>query len=477
MRLLTCEMCGGTDLIKCDGFFLCQNCGMKYSVEEAKKMMIEGTVQVAGSVSIDASESIKTYLKMAKSAYDASNFEEAEQYCNKTIEISPCNYQALMLKGKSAGWQSTLQNDRFIEAINYFSLAISNAPEDEHSALIDDAKTEFKNLSQAIMRLQGERFGKWPDKEETQGMLNVLGVILKALLHFLETIDIDVINKNEFMAPIATIVNNSVMDAWNKKIVPEFNNDNDGYPGDYSFKQFIERAGYCERLLQQAIELSDVDDAADAVRYQNIIDINNSCIQSCSYEYRTVEIPGTFWSDWHPSYKNQYCQHLFLAEDAKNIRRGTIAKCNAKIRSINHAIAKKEAEEKAERERIAKEQADERYRAYWIEHAAEKNALETEKDDLEAKVYILRESIAEIPEQEEKKRVQEYMEKLIADRDALGFFKIKEKKCLQEKIDMVYEELEALSLRVDAARVKIEKKIEPLQLRIDVINEELSKPR
>ena len=29
MKRLTCEMCGGTDLIKQDGVFVCQNCGKK----------------------------------------------------------------------------------------------------------------------------------------------------------------------------------------------------------------------------------------------------------------------------------------------------------------------------------------------------------------------------------------------------------------------------------------------------------------
>ena len=41
MRQLTCEMCGSTDLIKDGGVFVCQNCGCKYSVEEARKMMME----------------------------------------------------------------------------------------------------------------------------------------------------------------------------------------------------------------------------------------------------------------------------------------------------------------------------------------------------------------------------------------------------------------------------------------------------
>ena len=41
MKQLTCEMCGSTDLIKQDGVFVCQSCGCKYSVEEAKKIFSE----------------------------------------------------------------------------------------------------------------------------------------------------------------------------------------------------------------------------------------------------------------------------------------------------------------------------------------------------------------------------------------------------------------------------------------------------
>ena len=56
MKQLTCEMCGSTDLLKQEGVFVCQTCGTKYSVEEAKKMMIEGTVQVEGTVKTKESD-------------------------------------------------------------------------------------------------------------------------------------------------------------------------------------------------------------------------------------------------------------------------------------------------------------------------------------------------------------------------------------------------------------------------------------
>ena len=49
MKKLVCELCGSTNLIKENGLFVCQSCGTQYSVEEARKMMIEGTVNVQGA--------------------------------------------------------------------------------------------------------------------------------------------------------------------------------------------------------------------------------------------------------------------------------------------------------------------------------------------------------------------------------------------------------------------------------------------
>ena len=37
MKKLVCEMCGSSDMVKQDGMFVCQTCGVKYSLEEAKK--------------------------------------------------------------------------------------------------------------------------------------------------------------------------------------------------------------------------------------------------------------------------------------------------------------------------------------------------------------------------------------------------------------------------------------------------------
>ena len=80
MKQLTCEMCGSTDLLKDGGVFVCQTCGCKYSVEEARKMMVEGTVDVSGStVKVDTSDQLNKLLVLATRARKEDNTEDAKK--------------------------------------------------------------------------------------------------------------------------------------------------------------------------------------------------------------------------------------------------------------------------------------------------------------------------------------------------------------------------------------------------------------
>ena len=95
MKQLTCEMCGSTDLLKHDGVFVCQSCGCKYSVEEAKRMMIEGTVDVQGTVKIDNSAFVEKYLQNARRAKEKEDWEEVEKYYNMVEQNDPNNIEAI----------------------------------------------------------------------------------------------------------------------------------------------------------------------------------------------------------------------------------------------------------------------------------------------------------------------------------------------------------------------------------------------
>ena len=71
MKQIICEMCGSNNLVKTGDNFVCQDCGTKYTVEAAKKLMVEveGKVDVSGSsVTIDNSAAVQNYLANARRA-------------------------------------------------------------------------------------------------------------------------------------------------------------------------------------------------------------------------------------------------------------------------------------------------------------------------------------------------------------------------------------------------------------------------
>lgn len=94
MKALTCEMCGSTEIVRKDGLYVCQACGTKYSVEDAKKMMMEGTVKIDGPVKIDESESLSNLRTLAQRASEAKDWDRAHQYYEKILLLEPNDFDA-----------------------------------------------------------------------------------------------------------------------------------------------------------------------------------------------------------------------------------------------------------------------------------------------------------------------------------------------------------------------------------------------
>ena len=94
MKALQCEMCGSQDLVKDGGVFVCQSCGTKYTVEEAKKMMVEGTVDVKGTVKVDTSDELKNLYEIARRAKDTNNSENAAKYYDMILVKDPQSWEA-----------------------------------------------------------------------------------------------------------------------------------------------------------------------------------------------------------------------------------------------------------------------------------------------------------------------------------------------------------------------------------------------
>jgi len=85
---MICEICNGNDLIKLDGIYVCQYCGTKYSVEEARKLLVECVLKV------DNSSTVNALLKAAHRARDAQDTNAAREYFEKVLQKDPVNWEA-----------------------------------------------------------------------------------------------------------------------------------------------------------------------------------------------------------------------------------------------------------------------------------------------------------------------------------------------------------------------------------------------
>ncbi len=113
LKALTCEMCGSTDMMKQNGVFVCQSCGTKYSLEEAKRMMIAGTVNVAGTVTVDNSVFVEKSLKNARRALEKTDWDEVEKYYNLVEQNDPQNIEAIFYSSYGKAMSSLTDADRF----------------------------------------------------------------------------------------------------------------------------------------------------------------------------------------------------------------------------------------------------------------------------------------------------------------------------------------------------------------------------
>lgn len=107
MKAIVCEMCSSQDMVKQDGFFVCQSCGTRYSLEEARKLMVE----VEGAVKIDNSDFVRRYLENARRAMSKEDWPEVEKYYNMVEQNDPTNIEAIFYSAYGKAKVSLIEND------------------------------------------------------------------------------------------------------------------------------------------------------------------------------------------------------------------------------------------------------------------------------------------------------------------------------------------------------------------------------
>lgn len=143
MKALVCELCGSNDFLKQDGVFVCQHCNTKYTLEEAKKLMIDGVVQVQGTVKVDTSDELNKLLQAARNARETSDSVTAVKHYEKISAMDPNNWEALfylvLLKTHS------IKNGEIRSAANQISNCL-----DRVFSLIHDYVTDAEDQKNAV---------------------------------------------------------------------------------------------------------------------------------------------------------------------------------------------------------------------------------------------------------------------------------------------------------------------------------------
>lgn len=160
MKQLTCEMCGSTDIAKQDGFFVCQTCGMKYSVEEAKKMMIEGTVDVQGTVKVDNSAFVEKYLANARRAMQKEDWEETEKYYNMVEQNDPSNIEAIFYSAYGKARLSMVEGDIYKrqQICDVFCKSISIIDDNYNAEKSEENQEIIAKMHDSLFEMYGTGF-------------------------------------------------------------------------------------------------------------------------------------------------------------------------------------------------------------------------------------------------------------------------------------------------------------------------------
>lgn len=268
MQALKCEMCGGNDIVKQDGLYVCQHCGTKYSIEEAKKLM--SGVKVV----IDNSGSVQNYLTLAQNALEAKNNKEAENYCNKIIEINPNIAEAWLIKGEAAGWQSTVANQRFEEACTCFKKSLDIDDSDDNKAKVIE---KSKELAFAMIALPAGFYAE--DGYENSGS-NLTQIVTDVTTSMSELFDSKGLGELDLEAAYnhaATSIHSGYIAIYNRYQGTE------GRPMDYEFSSYLNESSMALICLTLLIPfMKDKDNIISA--YKICIEICSDREKSCSYE-------------------------------------------------------------------------------------------------------------------------------------------------------------------------------------------------
>lgn len=440
MEALQCDICGGKLVMGSGGIAVCDSCGMEYKKERIQEKVQE----IKGTVRIDNSHMINTWMEQGIKAADAGNQEEAYSYFSKVVELEPQNWRAVFEKGKAAAWQSSLRNLRISELYQAISLALDIIQQSEmESTAVVEAKNEFAvslfNVNNAITDIMKNNLDSYSEL--------YLDTHFDDIFSLQKRFEANIEKTEDAMALISEY--NDDLSVHNviemKKRICE---DLDSLCGNwqiwidysqrtltyYGYKE-IEKQGYIRKAKQV---LTDILMYEPDYQYAECDPYDPPPANVMNANYTQLKKVEKYWKQWDQS-----------------------------VRS-NITAKKEQAEDLAKRERLEH---------YWAEHKQEKIELESEYNGLLQQIESIESELRSSPFARRKGTTEAQIERLKSEKESLGLFKNKEKKELQTQIDILNSDLASIDEQINQQSRNIASRTSSLKARAKELYNELTRDR
>lgn len=443
MKKLVCEMCGSSDMLKQDGVFVCQNCGTKYSVEEARKMMveIEGTVEVQGTVKVDRSNEIANRMENIKNEFNSGNNDTVKRMCTELLNIDPDNYQAIMYGGLAEGWQSSIGKPQIVKASNELQRAVKvirklHEDDESYTSKCIELMQRMRQLAQAMINLYIKQ--EKEDKAEYDELIKKCEAERKELWRYIGSGAYNIVEERAkgYLTRAEEV---------SKRRVETYNTG---------------CASVCRAVNNLVIEIIN-----------NIQDNTNVCSNFCSEVENCVKPFEGYLTD-----------------------KGVLGQYDSILHFVRTVIAERALKET--------ERLIEKIDAYWEAHPEEKAEYDSQLGAIDSQLEEAQRRIIEIqgedgalikklqeqrknavPSEADKSACEEKIFNMEVEYQSLGLFKGKEKKALMEKIDAekavlreltgrVKKEKKELEARIDAEINNIKEQVKPIYQKIAKLNKQ-----
>ncbi len=448
MKQLVCDLCGSTDMIKQDGVFVCQGCGTKYSVEEARRMMMD----VPGSAPVTSTANVDSLYNLAVSSLESKNYAKAEDFCNQVLSMNDRHFNAWFLKAKAVNGQIKADNPRIDEVVNCIATAYRVCPDGEKGAqshslldwLIRALKVEItfwllqvevdRPTEVSVKRAKNAYIGAWNNAKKVSEEMGIDATSIKEIGYDLDNYFI----KEAIRITEATWKSTVAYNYYRDKYRNGQWSDSNYRPMEKIYRTFRSEINRLEDLLQVCLDNANSLTPLELLRQ---IYVNKKLFYT---EYMNAK-------SWKPmvrtrtngygaviSRREYWDEEYSPTREAKESLRAQIAKCEALIIGYDQKIA------------------DKKQKAYWDARPEQKASLEKEKNKLNTQIYCIEAAYVLAPGKVGLKAFTDEIAALTQQRDALGLFKSKEKAEFNAKIEDLNKTVSEIQSRTAPLRNRLQ---------------------